>query len=63
MRIFVTEDDLDNVRLLENILSKKYHTFEVVPDYAKALQRLCDEKFDALLTDWMMPEMDGITLI
>ena len=63
MRIFATEDDLDNVRLLENILSKKYHTFEVVPDYAKALQRLCDEKFDALLTDWMMPEMDGITLI
>ena len=63
MRIFATEDDLDNVRLLENILSKKYHTFEVVPDYAKALQRLCDEKFDALLTDWMMPEIDGITLI
>ena len=63
MRILEAEDDLDNARLLENILSKKYHTFEVVPDYAKALQRLCDEKFDALLTDWMMPEMDGITLI
>ena len=63
MRILEAEDDLDNARLLENILSKKYHTFEVVPDYAKALQRLRDEKFDALLTDWMMPEMDGITLI
>ena len=51
MRILSAEDDLDNARLLENILSKKYHTFEVVPDYAKALQRLRDEKFDALLTD------------
>lgn len=63
MRILVAEDDLDNARLLENILMKNEHTVEVVPDGAKALQRLRDEKFDALLTDWMMPEMDGITLI
>jgi two-component system, chemotaxis family, protein-glutamate methylesterase/glutaminase len=63
MRILVAEDDLDNARLLENILRKNEHTVEVVPDGAKALERLRDEKFDALLTDWMMPEMDGITLI
>jgi CheY-like chemotaxis protein len=63
MRILVAEDDLDNARLLENILRKNEHTVEVVPDGAKALQRLCNKKIDALLTDWMMPEMDGITLI
>ncbi|MEK9628882.1 MAG: chemotaxis protein CheB [Nitrospinota bacterium] len=63
MRILVAEDDLDNARLLENILRKNEHSVEVVQDGAKALQRLRDEKFDALLTDWMMPEMDGITLI
>jgi CheY-like chemotaxis protein len=63
MRILAAEDDLDNARLLKNILRKK-HTVEVVPDGAKTLQRLRDQKFDALLTDdWMMPEMDGITLI
>ena len=63
MKILVAEDDLDNARLLENILRKNEHSVEVVADGAKALQRLRDEKFDALLTDWMMPEMDGITLI
>ena len=63
MRILVAENDLDNAHLLENILRKNEHTVEVVPDGSKVLQRLRDEKFDALLTDWMMPEMDGITLI
>lgn len=54
----MAEDDLDNAGLLENILKKNEHTVKVVPDCAKALQRLRDEKLD-----WMMPEMDGITLI
>ena len=50
MKILVAEDDLDNARLLENILRKNEHSVEVVADGAKALQRLRDEKFDALLT-------------
>jgi len=40
MKILVAEDDLDNARLLENILRKNEHTVEVVPDGAKAL-RVC----------------------
>jgi len=40
MRILAAENDLDNARLLENILRKNEHTVEVVPDVAKALQRL-----------------------
>ena len=40
MRILVAENDLDNAHLLENILRKNEHTVEVVPDVAKALQRL-----------------------
>ena len=54
----MAEDDLDNVGLLDNILKKNEHTVKVVSDCAKALQPLRDEKLD-----WMMPEMDGITLI
>jgi len=48
MRILVAEDDLDNAGLLENILKKNEHTVKVVPDCAKTLQRLRDEKFDAV---------------
>jgi DNA-binding response OmpR family regulator len=63
MRILATEDDLDNVRLLENILRKKNTPLKLF----QMVQRPCSVfviKFDALLTDyWMMPEMDGVTLI
>lgn len=63
MKILVAEDDLDNARLLENILKKGEHSVEVVGDGVEALNRLRQARFDVLLTDWMMPEMDGVTLI
>ena len=63
MRILVAEDNLYNARFLENILRKKNTTLEVDPEEAKALQRLRDEKIEAILIDWMMLEMDIITLI
>ena len=63
MKILVAEDDLDNARLLESILKNNAHTVEVVNDGKEALKRLRISQFDALLTDWMMPEMDGVTLI
>ncbi len=63
MKILVVEDDLDSARLLENILKNSKHTVEVVDDGVKAFDRLRQAQFDVLLTDWMMPEMDGVTLI
>ncbi len=63
MKILVAEDDLDNARLLENILRKNAHIVEVVGNGEEALKKLREGRFDALLTDWMMPEMDGVTLI
>jgi sigma-B regulation protein RsbU (phosphoserine phosphatase) len=33
------------------------------PDGKAALERLGEQHFDVLLTDWMMPEMDGIELV
>ena len=35
----------------------------MVGDGFEALERLRLARFDFLLTDWMMPEMDGVTLI
>jgi two-component system chemotaxis response regulator CheB len=63
MRILIAEDDPDNARLLEVILKKNGFSGVVEPDGKRALTRLRREKFDILLTDWMMPEMDGIELI
>jgi two-component system, chemotaxis family, protein-glutamate methylesterase/glutaminase len=63
MKILVAEDDIDSARLLEIILKNNEHTVEVVGDGKEALERLRESRFDALLTDWMMPKMDGVTLI
>ena len=63
MKILIAEDDLDNARLLECILKNSEHTVGVVGDGVEALERLRQARFDVLLTDWMMPQMDGVTLI
>ncbi|MFQ5715883.1 MAG: chemotaxis protein CheB [Nitrospinales bacterium] len=63
MKVLIAEDDLDNAYLLETILKKSAFSVEVAYNGREALERLKVERFDALLTDWMMPEMDGMELI
>ncbi|MDN5248836.1 cell cycle two-component system response regulator CpdR [Bartonella sp. TP] len=61
-RILLAEDDNDMRRFLANALQKA--GYEVV-DYdngVSAYQRLKEEPFSLLLTDIVMPEMDGMEL-
>lgn len=61
-RILLAEDDNDMRRFLVKALEK--NGYEVV-DYdngASAYERLREEPFSLLLTDIVMPEMDGIEL-
>ncbi len=62
-KILVAEDELTNSILLKRLLSKAGYSVVVAHNGADALKHLERETFDALLTDWMMPEMDGIELI
>lgn len=62
-KILVAEDELTNSILLKRILSKAGYSIVVAENGVDALKHLEREQFDALLTDWMMPEMDGIELI
>jgi two-component system, chemotaxis family, protein-glutamate methylesterase/glutaminase len=62
-KILVAEDELTNSILLKRILSKAGYSVVVAENGVDALKHLEKEHFDALLTDWMMPEMDGIELI
>lgn len=62
-KILVAEDELTNSILLKRLLSKAGYSVIVSHNGADALKHLEKEKFDALLTDWMMPNMDGIELI
>lgn len=62
-KILVVEDELTNAILLKRILIREGFTVTAVNNGLEAKQLLEREAFDAVLTDWMMPQMDGIELI
>lgn len=61
-RILLAEDD-DSMRVfLARALARAGHDVVALPNGAEAYERLTSEPFDLLLTDIVMPEMDGIEL-
>jgi two-component system, cell cycle response regulator CpdR len=61
-RILLAEDD-DSMRgFLERALSRAGHQVIAFDNGKEALDRLMDEPFSLLLTDIVMPRMDGIEL-
>lgn len=62
-KILVVEDELTNAILLKRILNKEGYSTVVAHNGFDALQHLEKDTFDAVLTDWMMPQIDGIELI
>ena len=62
MKVLIAEDDLVSRVLLEKILSKAGHEAVTARNGVEAWELLKKGAFDVLLTDWMMPEMDGIEL-
>jgi two-component system chemotaxis response regulator CheB len=62
-KILIAEDEISNSQLLKKILMREGCEIVSVNNGADALDCLAREHFDALLTDWMMPKMDGIELI
>ncbi|MBI5833365.1 MAG: diguanylate cyclase [Armatimonadetes bacterium] len=63
MRILVAEDDNISRILLTRCLEQLGHQCRVATDGAEAWLLLQDSEFDVLVTDWMMPELDGIELV
>lgn len=64
MRILVAEDDPTTALLLTRALSRVGHEVVRVEDGLSALDAVHnDNGFDAIITDWMMPKMDGVQFI
>jgi two-component system chemotaxis response regulator CheY len=59
MRILVADDDATSRLVLKAIASKLGHQCEVAADGGRAWELLASESFDVLLTDWMMPGVEG----
>jgi two-component system, cell cycle response regulator CpdR len=61
-RIILAEDDDDLRRFLVKALEKAGHSVTSFGEGASAFEEIKQETFDLLLTDIVMPEMDGIEL-
>jgi two-component system cell cycle response regulator len=59
MRILVADDDATSRLVLKAIATKLGHQCEVAADGTRAWELLSSESFDVLLTDWMMPGVEG----
>jgi len=59
-RILVAEDNPVNQQIIKTILKKANLIVEVANNGKEAIGLLKDEKFDAILMDIQMPEMDGL---
>jgi PAS domain S-box-containing protein len=61
-RVLVVDDDLGICRSLQEILAAEGCTVETARDGEEALRRLEAARFDVVLTDVVMPNMDGYQL-
>jgi phosphoserine phosphatase RsbU/P len=62
-RILVVDDNEENREMLAKRLERQGHQTAPAADGRQALERLAAEKFDLVLLDVMMPEMDGYTAL
>jgi sigma-B regulation protein RsbU (phosphoserine phosphatase) len=62
VRILIAEDDHISRKILQTILTKQGNDVTAAEDGLKALEALQKETPDILITDWMMPEIDGLRL-
>jgi signal transduction histidine kinase len=59
----IAEDDLISRRLLQSNLEKWGHEVVSAPDGAEAWRLFESGGFPIVISDWMMPEMDGVELV
>lgn len=64
MKVLVVDDSAVQRRKIASFLEKRGVEVEQASDGAQALQKLNgDTAYSVLLTDWNMPNMDGLTLV
>lgn len=63
MNILVAEDDTISRRRLIHFLEKWSHNVLPAKDGREALALFIENDVDLVITDWMMPEMDGLGLV
>lgn len=60
LNILIVEDDLINQKLIERILSKLGYLTDTVSDGIQVLNSIIKKKYNVILMDIRMPEMNGL---
>lgn len=62
MHILIAEDDPTAATVLRHAIVRNGHTCDVARDGIEALAALRAGSFDMVISDWQMPNMDGVEL-
>jgi putative two-component system response regulator len=62
MNVILVDDDPATLALLEKHLSKWGYQVTTAQNGRQALERISSEEFDIIVTDWLMPELNGLEL-
>lgn len=58
--ILIAEDNEVNQKVLKYMLSRDGHAFEIASDGIEALKKISEHRFDLILMDCQMPNLDGL---
>lgn len=62
MKILIAEDELDMQKILKLYFENAGYDVVTASNGKEAFEKVCQDKFDLLIADWMMPKMNGIQL-
>lgn len=63
MKILIAEDDQELRQLFQHVLMKNGYAVKGVDDGQKALDALAEDYYDLIISDIMMPNVDGYSLV
>ena len=61
-RVLMVDDDLEMARYVSTELNR-YYQFSICPNGKEGLKELLTNEYDVVVSDVMMPEMDGFTML
>ena len=66
-RVLIVDDETSVLRSLHRLLRRQFKAgqlcVEICADPLQALRRLHEVRFDVLISDYRMPQLDGVTLL
>lgn len=62
MKVLVVEDDKKLSRFLDRVLTEEGYEVDLAVTGTEALEKAKNDGYDVVLLDWMLPEVDGLTI-